>query len=344
MSASAKLPSPYIIFNPVKVGKVHRLRKLITLGAKQAGMGEPVWLETTPEDPGTGQAARAVSEGAALVIAAGGDGTVRAVAAAMAGTDVPMAILPFGTGNLLGRNLKVPHDDMQEAVDIAFYGIQSRIDVAWLRSSDVEGEYKIPPEGSLIPAEHQEMLMRKGFPVPSDDEFAFLVIAGQGWDAQLMSGTSSNLKDKMGWGAYVVAGAQSLQSPKVKARIALDNDKHYAVSGRSILFANCSSLMMGVVLAPKAKLDDGKLDVAILEAKYGLIGWVDLFTKIGAQGLGIKKEGLPGTTGNIDFRQSSTVHSQVSRAHPIQVDGDTIGRGRTLDVRVDKQALVIRHG
>ncbi|MDO5049851.1 MAG: diacylglycerol kinase family protein [Actinomycetaceae bacterium] len=344
MSDSQQQRSPYIIYNPVKVAKLHRLRKLMTLGARQAGLGEPVWLETTPEDPGTGQAAQAVAENAAVVVAAGGDGTVRAVAAALAGTDIPMALLPFGTGNLLGRNLKVPPDDMQEAVDIAFYGVESHVDIAWLRASDLEGGYEIPPEGSLIPETHQEMLMKKGHPIPADDEFAFLVVAGQGWDAQIMSGTRSDLKDKVGWGAYVVAGAQSLRSPRLKARVALDNGKQYAVAGRSILFANCPSLMMGVVLAPNAKLNDGKLDVALLEAKYGLIGWLDLFTKIGAQGLGISKDELPGTTGNIEFKQSSSVHSQVSKAHPIQVDGDTIGRGRTLDVRVDKQALLIRHG
>ena len=84
-----------------------------------------------------------------------------------------------------------------------------------------------------------------------------------------MSGARSDLKDKVGWGAYVVAGAQSLRSPNISARVALDNGKHYAVTGRSLLFANCSTLVMGVVLAPNAKLDDGKLDVAILEAEHG---------------------------------------------------------------------------
>ena len=108
MNDSPSRRSPYVVFNPVKVTKFHRLRKLVTLSARQVGMGEPVWLETTEDDPGTGQAAKAIAEGAALVIAAGGDGTVRAVAAAMAHTNIPMAVLPFGTGNLLGRNLRVP--------------------------------------------------------------------------------------------------------------------------------------------------------------------------------------------------------------------------------------------
>ncbi|MGI6786204.1 MAG: diacylglycerol/lipid kinase family protein [Gleimia sp.] len=344
MNDSPSRRSPYVVFNPVKVTKFHRLRKLVTLSARQVGMGEPVWLETTEDDPGTGQAAKAIAEGAALVIAAGGDGTVRAVAAAMAHTNIPMAVLPFGTGNLLGRNLRVPHDDLAEAVDIAFFGLQSNIDIGWLQVPDLEGSPKLPPEGSLIPEVHQEKLMKKGLPVPAEDEFSFLVVAGQGWDAHIMSGARSDLKDKVGWGAYVVAGAQSLRSPNISARVALDNGKHYAVTGRSLLFANCSTLVMGVVLAPNAKLDDGKLDVAILEAEHGLIGWLDLFTKIGAQGLGIRKEELPGTSGNIEFKQSSWAHSQMSKSHLIQVDGDAIGRGRTINVRVDRQALAIRHG
>ncbi|MDO5728508.1 MAG: diacylglycerol kinase family protein [Actinomycetaceae bacterium] len=336
--------TPYVIYNPVKVSKAYRLRKLVTLGAVEAGMAEPVWMPTTVSDPGTGQAAQAVAEGAALVIAAGGDGTVRAVAAGMAHSKIPMAVLPFGTGNLLARNLSIPTDDLQEAVDIAFFGLENEADLGWIRVSDVEEKSELPPEGSLLPEPHLETLQKKGVLPPSDDEYAFLVISGQGWDAELMAGTSSELKKHVGWGAYVVAGAQSLRAPQTTAHVTLDGDKKYTVTSRSLLFANCSTLTAGVVLVPDAKINDGLIDVTILDAKAGIIGWMDLFTKILVQGVGMRPELLPGTTGNLAFKKAKTAHTTADTAQPIQVDGDAIGSARTIDVRVDYHALRLRRG
>ncbi|MDO5034804.1 MAG: diacylglycerol kinase family protein [Actinomycetaceae bacterium] len=341
---SDKQRVPYVIYNPAKITKIHQLRKLVTLTAAQAGFANPVWVETTPDEPGTTQAIDAVANGADLVLAAGGDGTVRAIGAGLAGTGVPMGIIPLGTGNLLGRNLNVPPDSIQEAIDIAFFGFDKAIDVAWMKVDGVEGKLELTPEGRFFTDEHREMLENRGFKGPEADEFVFVVIAGQGWDARMMSSTNSDLKDKVGWGAYVVAGAKALRAPKMRSRLELDDTRKYVINGRSLLFANCSSLMIGVVLAPDAKLDDGLLDIASLETSHGLVGWADLFTKISAQGLGIKNEALPGTSGKIDFIQAKKVHSTVKKAHPIQVDGDALGKAREMRVRVDKQALIVRHG
>ncbi len=341
---AAKTQTPYVIYNPAKVAKVHALRKMVTIAAAQAGLNEPVWLETTPEQPGTLQATQAVAAGASLVLAAGGDGTVRAVAAGLAGTGTPMAILPYGTGNLLSRNLQVPADNIQEAIDIAFFGLEDEIDIAWMKVSGFEGEPEALPEGTHITKQHKKFLEQRGFNPPSEDEYAFIVIAGQGWDGQMMSETNSTLKSRVGWGAYVVAGAKALTAPKMRTFLELDTGRKYVINSRSILFANCSSLMLGVVLAPDAELNDGMLDVATLETSDGLVGWADLFTKIAAQGLGIKNHVLPGTSGRLDFIQAATAHSLVKDAHPIQVDGDPLGNAREMRVRVDRKALRIRKG
>lgn len=335
---------PYVIYNPVKVSRLHRLRKLVTIAAAEASMGEPVFIETDVDDPGTGQAAQAVAEGAGLVIAAGGDGTVRAVAAGVAYTNVPMAIIPAGTGNLMARNLAIPTDDLQEAVDIAFFGYNFESDLAWLRVEEVGDPSELPPEGSLIPASHRRLIAENGCQAPAEDEYAFLVIAGQGWDAELMASTNSQLKSAVGWGAYVVAGARALRAPKLSLRVFLDDHDRFRVSGRSILFANCSSLMAGVVLVPDAELDDGKLDITVLDTKVGIFGWMDLFTKIAAQGVGIHRDTLPGTTGNLSVRTARKAITESAKPHPIQVDGDAIGTAQRIMVRTDQHALTIRHG
>src|SRR5215468_379585 len=76
--------------------------------AAAAGGWEPSFLETTLDDRGPGLAGGAVAAGARIVVAAGGDGTVRACAQALAGTEVPLGIVPLGTANLAARALGIP--------------------------------------------------------------------------------------------------------------------------------------------------------------------------------------------------------------------------------------------
>ena len=78
---------------------------------RDQGWAEPLWLETTAEDTGVGQAREALKAGVDVVIAAGGDGTVRCVAEVLAGTGTPMGLVPLGTGNLLARNVGVDITD-----------------------------------------------------------------------------------------------------------------------------------------------------------------------------------------------------------------------------------------
>jgi diacylglycerol kinase (ATP) len=87
-----------VIFNPSSGGdsageRSDRIRQAIAKTGKKL-----IWLETTPEDSGQGLAKDAVQQGAALVIATGGDGTVMACATGLAGSEVPLAVLPLGTG------------------------------------------------------------------------------------------------------------------------------------------------------------------------------------------------------------------------------------------------------
>src|SRR6201996_7514176 len=116
-----------VVVNPTKLEDDEAFRKSVRLAMESRGWDEPLWLETTPEDPGRGQAASAVSAGADLVVACGGDGTVTACAEGVAATGVPLAIIPLGTGNLLARNVGLPMG-LDEALAVALGGVQQPVD------------------------------------------------------------------------------------------------------------------------------------------------------------------------------------------------------------------------
>ncbi|MDO4260364.1 MAG: diacylglycerol kinase family protein, partial [Actinomycetaceae bacterium] len=141
------IPRPWVIVNPSKFDDLNSFKATVEAAAAEHGVTHVHWRETSVEDPGTGQAAQAVADGASVVLAAGGDGTVRAVAAGLAGTGVRMGVLPSGTGNLFARNLHLPVDDVAKAVHVALGKGHRAIDLCWMRVDDIEEPAPSTPEG-----------------------------------------------------------------------------------------------------------------------------------------------------------------------------------------------------
>src|SRR6478735_6914942 len=100
--SSVQLKRAAVIINPMKSSGADFKGSFYRLCETQ-GWAEPLWLETTAEDTGLGQAREALE--------AGVDGTVRCVAEVLAGTGTPMGLVPLGTGNLLARNIGVDITD-----------------------------------------------------------------------------------------------------------------------------------------------------------------------------------------------------------------------------------------
>ncbi len=305
---------PAFVVNPIKVPDLAALRRLANEVAAAHGLGEPLWYQTVPEDSGRGQARQAVADGASVVVAAGGDGTVRAVAGALCGGPVPMGLIPMGTGNLLARNLDLPLGDVRGLVTVALTGPDHEIDVGYLSAEDDDGS--------------------------AGEEHCFLVMAGLGFDAAMVAGADDALKKRVGWLAYFLAGVRHLHSRRLRVTMTLDGNETQ-LRLRSLLFANCGRLPGGIVLLPQAEVDDGFLDVAGIDTKGGVIGWASLFGKVLLQGVGFRRR-LPVSGGTIEFWRGHELTVACEAPEPVQVDGDLVAKTDRLSVTVRPGALTVR--
>jgi YegS/Rv2252/BmrU family lipid kinase len=217
-----------VVVNPVKIPD--SFRETVGAAMTEHGWSEPMWLETTPEDPGQGQARAAAAAGVDVVLACGGDGTVTAAAAGLAGTVTPLAVIPLGTGNLLARNLGLPID-LSEALTVALTGRGRRLDTC-------------RANGSL-----------------------FLTMAGLGLDAKMLAGASEPVKKRFGWGAYVVAALRHLRDRPMRVRLRTDTGPPVRRRASGVIVGNVGALQGGVPLLPDAQPDDGLLDVVVLTAR-----------------------------------------------------------------------------
>ena len=234
-----------VVYNPTKVSD--GFRDLVTERTSAAGWPEPLWFETSAEDPGRGMTEQALDAGVDLVIAAGGDGTVRVVADTMAGRGVTMAIVPAGTGNLLARNLELP---LQEAaaLDVAVAGRTGPVDLVELTVDDNRPEH-------------------------------FAVMAGIGVDAMIMDEVDPDLKKKVGPAAYFLAAGKALNQLPIPMEISVDGGRRRRRRAMTCLVGNVGKLPGGLVLMPDAEFDDGHLDVYVA-SPHRIRHWLKLALRV----------------------------------------------------------------
>ena len=357
------------VANPSKPAAAN-LERTVRQVCAEADLPDPLWFETTIEDPGVGQTREALARGADIVVAVGGDGTVRAVAEAMVGTGTPMGLIPIGTGNLLARNLDLPITDPDEALRIVVAGADRVIDVGWARVL----EYAEPDGGARGPARTgatgadaagtdatgdedagtaagsdgkdtsaTSVEQPEGTLAARDTETAhiFLVIAGLGFDAAMVADADATLKAKVGWVAYFVAGIRHLHGRRLRAQIQLDDAPPVQAKLRTLMVGNCGKLPGGITLLPDAVLDDGILDIAAIDTRGGVVGWAQLFGDVVMQGFGVTND-LPAKIGRIDHARAKRVRVRVEGGEQAQVDGDLLGRAVELEAWVEPGGLVVR--
>jgi YegS/Rv2252/BmrU family lipid kinase len=175
-----------------------------------------------------------VSAGVDVVAVYGGDGTTMQAAAALVGTDIPLGVIPGGTGNLLAGNLRIPASPARAARALV-NARPKRFDLGRMDR----------PDGAQY----------------------FAVACGAGYDALVMAGTLAHHKRRWGMAAYVATTLRLI--PNLRSTIhsiTIDGVK-YEVDASMVLVANCGEVIPPFVrLGPGIAPDDGLLDVVVLRA------------------------------------------------------------------------------
>ena len=167
----------------------------------------------------------------------------------------------------------------------------------------------------------------------SVDGLICIAMAGIGVDAAVVGATSERLKRRAGWPAYAAGSARQLLAPPTLFTICLDGGPPMVRLARSVVVGNCGLLPGGFPILPDALPDDGILDVGVL-APAGLAGWVSVGYRAV---LASRRDDAQLTR----FRARSV---EVCAAAPLprQIDGEVIGPGDALSVRVLPGALRVR--
>jgi YegS/Rv2252/BmrU family lipid kinase len=199
-----------------------------------AGVDTPLWYEVPKAKKAPAQVERALDAGADLVFAWGGDGTVRRCLGVLAGTEIPLAVLPAGTANLFATNLGIPCD-LERAVQIGLHGRTRTIDVG------------------------------------SFDKERFAVMAGAGFDAEMIRDADSH-KERVGRAAYLVSGSRNLRLAGFDAEIEVDGADWFEGRATCLLLGNLGDIFGGVEIFPDARPDDGMLELGVCTAE-GVAQW-----------------------------------------------------------------------
>jgi len=208
------------------------------------GYPDPIWYEVPKSRKAPKRVRDAISRGADLIFVWGGDGTVQRCVDAVAGSQVALAILPAGTANLLATSLQIPAD-ITEAVRIGLHGRRRPMD-----TGSVNGEH-------------------------------FAVMAGAGFDADMIKQADAGLKDRLGRAAYLYTGARSLAASRVKAKIKVDGKAFHSGKVSCVLAGNVGKVLGGIEVFPGARTDDGQLELGVVTASNPM-QWARVFGRLAA--------------------------------------------------------------
>jgi diacylglycerol kinase (ATP) len=303
--------SGVVIANP-SAGSAERLG---TLAERLAEAGLVVREARAPGEAAS-LARAALAGGTGLVVAAGGDGTVREVASAVvdSGRDACFGILPFGTGNDLARALGIPLEPAA-ALEVVASGRDRRIDAVGLETGV---SLATIPEDEDVP--------------PHRPRHAFNVVAA-GFSGEVAGRLTEEAKGRWGSLAYVIGLVQALPE-RVAHEITLtfDDSEVEHVEAMNVIVANGRSIAGGHVLAPDAELDDGMVEVLVFRPSSLL----EISTLAARFALGTHLE-----SGLVTVRRAHSLRIACEAGLLFNVDGE-IDASFGMGLRVLPKALRVR--
>jgi YegS/Rv2252/BmrU family lipid kinase len=280
-----------LLVNPASAGG-RALKALPAVIAELDAHGVEHRTETTRSMEHAAEESSRAAEAGETIAALGGDGLLRPVAGALSGRDTAVALIPCGRGNDLARVLGIPKDPAR-AARLAVRGEERRLDVA------------------------------------SVDGTPYLGIASLGIDSDA-NRVANDAKLLRGDVAYFYAGLRALAAWKPASfTVTVDGERH-EFTGYSVAVGNSRAYGGGMMLLPHAELDDGKLDVLMIEH----------YPK-----LRLLRDHLPGVYRGTHLQdphhllaRGEVVEVQSDRQFAVYADGDPIG-ATPATMRVQARAL-----
>lgn len=215
-------------------------RKIAQASRYLMSKGYKVEVLFTEKKGNAGSLAReAIGEIPSLIIAAGGDGTFNEVINGIAGSEIPMAILPLGTTNVLAKEIGIP-ENVEGAMEIAVTGTTKTISL---------GKIAITRPSSLVSR-------------------YFVLMAGIGFDGEAVFGINETFKKISGKGAYIHSGIKTLLRFNPDELIFDIDGKTY--SGYSAIISKTAKYGGDFKITPDARLTDPTLYICLFKGKKRL--------------------------------------------------------------------------
>jgi len=272
-------------------GGLDELRKLIT----DEGVDELLWYEVPKSRKAPKRVRRALDQGVELLFVWGGDGMVQRCTDALAGSGVPVAVVPAGTANMFASNLGIP-EDLTEAVRIGFHGRRHKLDLG------------------VLNGEH------------------FAVMAGVGFDAEMIQDADRGLKEKAGRLAYVRTALRHVNDNVTPMKITVDGTRWFSGRASCVLLGNVGTITGGIRAFDDARPDDGWLEVGVATAK-GPLQWARTLGRMAAS----RSDRSP----FVRITRAKKVDVRLGAPMTYELDGGARDTTTRLKARVDPGAITI---